>query len=74
MVVLSAALPGLLCDTPVRGAGAPLSLAVACASHCGATGEIPEVMAVAERTGSSQLVKNARLLRAVLRPQGGDLR
>lgn len=65
--VLAAALPGLLRDTPVRGAGAFLSLGVACASHCGAKGEIPEVTAVAERTGSSQLVKNARLLRDALR-------
>ncbi|MGW0831597.1 hypothetical protein [Streptomyces prunicolor] len=65
--VLSAALPGLLRETPVRGAGAFLSLGVTCASHCGAKGEIPEVVAVAERTGSSQLVKNARLLRDMLR-------
>ncbi|MFJ9243672.1 DUF6493 family protein [Streptomyces sp. NPDC101776] len=65
--VLSAALPGLLRDKPVRGAGAFLSLGVTCASHCGAKGEIPEVSVVAERTGSSQLVKNARLLRELLR-------
>ncbi|MEV6537617.1 DUF6493 family protein [Streptomyces sp. NPDC051665] len=65
--VLAAALPGLLRDTPVRGAGAFLSLGVTCASHCGAKGEIPEVVAVAERTGSSQLAKNARLLRDALR-------
>ncbi|MBK3577102.1 hypothetical protein JHN63_25525 [Streptomyces sp. MBT65] len=65
--VLAAALPGLLRDTPVRGAGAFLSLGVVCASHCGAKGEIPEVTAVAERTGSSQLVKSARLLRDALR-------
>lgn len=65
--VLAAALPGLLRHTPVRGAGAFLSLGVACASQCGAKGEIPEVTAVAERTGSSQSVKNARLLRDALR-------
>ncbi|WP_416960362.1 DUF6493 family protein [Streptomyces sp. Agncl-13] len=65
--VLSAALPGLLRDTPVRGAGAFLSLGVLCASRCGAKGEIPEVVAVAGRTGSSQSVKNARLLRDALR-------
>jgi hypothetical protein len=65
--VLEAALPGLLRDTPARGAGAFLSLAAACASRCGAKGQIPEVVAVAERTGSSQVVKNARLLRDALR-------
>jgi hypothetical protein len=65
--VLEASLPGLLRDTPARGAGAFLSLAAACASRCGAKGQIPEVVAVAERTGSSQVVKNARLLRDALR-------
>jgi hypothetical protein len=65
--VLEAAIPGLLRDTPARGAGALLSLAAACASRCGAKAEIPEVVAMAGRTGSSQMIKNARLLRDVLR-------
>ncbi|MEU9896432.1 DUF6493 family protein [Streptomyces phaeochromogenes] len=65
--VLRTALPGLLGETPVRGAAALLALAVECASRCGAKGEIPEVTAVADRKGSSQTVKNARLLRDALR-------
>ncbi|MEU4610322.1 DUF7824 domain-containing protein [Streptomyces umbrinus] len=65
--VLRAALPGLLGETPVRGAAAMLALAVECASRCGAKGEIPEVTAVADRKGSSLTVKNARLLREALR-------
>ncbi|MGI3229012.1 hypothetical protein ACRJ4B_39775 [Streptomyces sp. GTA36] len=62
-----AAPPGLLGETPVRGAAAMLALAVECASRCGAKGEIPEVTAVADRKGSSLTVKNARLLREALR-------
>ncbi|GAB3441915.1 DUF6493 family protein [Streptomonospora sediminis] len=65
--VLAAALPGMLRGTPDRGAGAFLALAVECASRCGATGPIPEVDAVAGRKGSTQTIKNARLLRDVLR-------
>ncbi|MCW2935547.1 MAG: hypothetical protein JWM19_6509 [Actinomycetia bacterium] len=65
--VLEVALPGLLRDTPVQGAAALLALAVECASRCGASTEIAEVTAVARRTGSSLVVKNARLLRDVLR-------
>lgn len=65
--VLEAALPGLLRDRPVRGAGALLSLAAECATRCGATGRIAEVDAVTARKGSTQTVKNARLLRDVLR-------
>jgi hypothetical protein len=68
--VLEAALPALLRDEPVRGAGAYLALAVECASKCGAEGRIAEVDAVAERAGSSQTVKHARLLRDVLRRPG----
>ena len=64
--VLEAAMPGLLRDAPLKGAAAFLSLAAECASRCGAKGEIPEVSAVAQR-GSSQTVKNARLLRDALR-------
>lgn len=65
--VLEGALPGLLRDTPVQGTAALLSLAVECASRCAARTEIAEVTAVAGRTGSSLAVKNARLLRDVLR-------
>jgi len=65
--ILAAALPRLLRGTPVNGAGAILALAVECASRSGAKGAIPEVDELAARTGSSQTVKNARLLRDALR-------
>lgn len=65
--ILEVALPGLPRDTPVRGAGALLALAVECATRCGAKARIPEVDAVAERKGATQTIKNARLLRDVLR-------
>jgi hypothetical protein len=65
--IIAAALPGLLGDTPLKEAAAFLSLAAECASRSGAKGEIPEVVAVAERRGSGQTVKNARLLRDALR-------
>jgi hypothetical protein len=64
--VLEVALPRLLRDPVVRGTGALLALGVDCASRCAAKGEIPEVTAAAARTESSQVVKNARLLRDVL--------
>ncbi|WP_328491540.1 DUF6493 family protein [Streptomyces sp. NBC_00414] len=64
--VLEALLPHLLRDPVVRSAGALLALGVDCASRCAAKGEIPEVTNAAGRTGSSQVVKNARLLREVL--------
>jgi hypothetical protein len=65
--VLEAALPGLLRDTRFKGAAVFLSLAAECVSRCGAKAEITEVVAVAERGGSSQTVTNARLLRDALR-------
>ncbi|MFE0552632.1 DUF6493 family protein [Streptomyces pilosus] len=65
--VVEAALPALLRGTPVRDAGALLAVGVECASRCAAKGVVPEVEAVAARTGSSQTVKHARLLRDVLR-------
>jgi hypothetical protein len=72
--VIEAALPGLLRDTPLRDAAVLLSLAVECVARCGAKGEIAEVVAVAERGGSGQTAKNARLLRDALRPlPQGDL-
>ncbi|MFJ9708788.1 DUF6493 family protein [Streptomyces sp. NPDC101234] len=64
--VLEAALPQLLCDPVVRGTGALLALGVDCASRCAAKGGIAEVATAAARSGSSQVVKNARLLRDVL--------
>lgn len=64
--VLETALPLLLRDPVVRGTGALLALGIDCASRCAAKGGIPEVTAAAARTGSSQVVKNARLLRDVL--------
>ncbi|HET6860740.1 MAG TPA: DUF6493 family protein, partial [Streptomyces sp.] len=64
--VLEAVLPQLLRDPVVRGVGPLLALGVDCASRCAAKGEIPEVTAAAGRSGSSQAVKNARLLRDVL--------
>ena len=64
--VLEAALPRLLSDPAIRGAGALLALGVDCASRCAAKGAMPEVTTTAARPGSSQLVKNARLLRDVL--------
>lgn len=64
--VIEAALPGLLGDTPLREAAVFLALAVDCVSRCGAKGEIAEVVAVADRGGSSQTAKNARLLRDAL--------
>jgi hypothetical protein len=65
--VIEAALPGLLRDTPIRGAELFLSLAVECVSRCEAKGEIAAVAAVAARGGSSQAVKSARLLCGALR-------
>lgn len=65
--VIEAALPGLLRDTPLREAAVFLSLAVECVARCGAKGEIAEVVAAADRGGSSQTAKTARLLRDALR-------
>ncbi|MER5197262.1 DUF6493 family protein [Streptomyces sp. NPDC002755] len=64
--VLETTLPDLLRDPVVRGTGALLALGVDCASRCAAKGEIPEVTTAAGRSGTSQVVKNARLLRDVL--------
>ncbi len=64
--IVRAALPGVLGDEPVRGAGDLLALAARCALRSNAGGEIPEVTAVAGRKGSSLVVKNARTLRDAL--------
>jgi hypothetical protein len=66
--VLGAVLPGLLrADPRPRGLNAFLTLAVDCASRCGAKREIPELTALAAHRGSSQVLKNARLLRDTLK-------
>ncbi|MEV7771245.1 DUF6493 family protein [Kitasatospora sp. NPDC086791] len=66
--VLGPALPGLLgaTDPSVRGLGDLVALAADCARRTGARGPMAEVTAVAERAGSSRVVKEARALRDVL--------
>ena len=64
--ILRSMLPGLLGEEPVRGAAGLLALATECAVRTHATGAIPEVTAVAERKGSSLLVRYARTLRDTL--------
>ncbi|MFE7776650.1 hypothetical protein ACFU5O_22740 [Streptomyces sp. NPDC057445] len=64
--VLASALPGLLACTRPQLHGALLAVAADCALRSGARGAVPEVTALAERTGSSQLVAQARRLRDAL--------
>jgi hypothetical protein len=64
--VLAAALPELLNLTQTRGLPDVLAVATECARRSGARGPIPEVTAIADRLGSSRLVKEARLLRDTL--------
>jgi hypothetical protein len=64
--VLSGALPGLLAGEPAPAGGALLTLAADCAERSGARGAIPEIDELAARKGSSQLIKQARRLRAAL--------
>ncbi|MEV7778572.1 DUF6493 family protein [Kitasatospora sp. NPDC088351] len=64
--VLAAALPGLLAGEPARGAGDVVAVAADCARRCSARGPIEQVSAVAQRSGSSRLVKESRALREVL--------
>ncbi|MFF4649249.1 DUF6493 family protein [Streptomyces sp. NPDC001380] len=64
--VLAAALPGLLAGQPPRGAAELLTVAGDCARRSRARGAVPEVTALAARSGSSRLVKEARLLRDAL--------
>ncbi|MFD0279382.1 DUF6493 family protein [Kitasatospora sp. NPDC127111] len=64
--VLGPALPALLAGDAVRGTGDVLAVAVDAARRCGARGPVPEVDAVAARSGSSRLVKEARTLRDLL--------
>jgi hypothetical protein len=64
--VFSGALPGLLAGEPAPAGGALLTLAADCAERSGARGAIPEIDELAARKGSSQLIKQARRLRAAL--------
>ncbi|MFD5426418.1 DUF6493 family protein [Streptomyces sp. NPDC127084] len=63
--VLAAALPLLLKDGATRTHGLPamLTIAAECAERCGAAEAIPEIDELAARSGSSQLVKQARRIR-----------
>ncbi|WP_280634781.1 DUF7824 domain-containing protein [Streptomyces oryzae] len=61
--VLSAALPSLLTGAVPHGLLAVLTLAAECAERCGARGTIPEINELAARSGSSQLVKQARRIK-----------
>lgn len=65
--VLGAALPELLgAGKPVRGLGEVLAVAADCVERCGARGELPGLAGVASAKGSSQLVVQAKRLRAAL--------
>ncbi|MGW0901572.1 hypothetical protein ACWD0G_32190, partial [Streptomyces goshikiensis] len=67
--VLDGALPALLAADggAARGAGELLAVAADCVERSGASGPGPEgLTAIASRTGSSQLVTQARRLRAAL--------
>ncbi|WP_326586327.1 hypothetical protein [Streptomyces sp. NBC_01294] len=64
--VLAPALPGLLACTRPQAHGALLAVAADSARLSGAHGELPEVTALAQRPGSSQLLKQARRLRDTL--------
>ncbi|WP_051773965.1 hypothetical protein [Streptomyces sp. NRRL S-237] len=64
--VLATALPGLLARTRPQLHGALLAVAADSARLSGARGELPEVTALAQRPGASQLLKQARRLRDAL--------
>jgi len=64
--VLSGALPGLLAGGPGPFGGALLALAADCAERSEARGATREIDEPAARKGSSQLLKEARRLRAAL--------
>ncbi|MFE2111193.1 DUF6493 family protein [Kitasatospora sp. NPDC059463] len=64
--VLSAALPSLLTGESPRGTADLLALANDTARRSAARGPIPELAAVAERSGTGRLVKEARTLHAFL--------
>ncbi len=64
--VLAGALPGLLVRTRPQVHGALLAVAADGARLSGARGELPEVTALAQRPGSSHLLRQARRLRDAL--------
>ncbi|MFJ1702709.1 DUF6493 family protein [Kitasatospora sp. NPDC088346] len=64
--VLAPALPGLLGDRPVHGAGELLALGADCARRCSARGPIAEVAQAGARGGAGRLVRQARALHEVL--------
>ncbi|MEV7525879.1 hypothetical protein [Streptomyces sp. NPDC091371] len=64
--VLAGALPGLLARTKPQALGALLAVAADSAGLSGARGGLPEVSTLAERPGSSRLLKEARRLRDTL--------
>jgi hypothetical protein len=64
--ILAAAIPPLLSKAP-RGLPDLLELASRVATEVGASDEIPRLGEVADRAGSTRLVKEARRLRALLR-------
>ncbi|MFD7627352.1 DUF6493 family protein [Streptomyces sp. NPDC059851] len=69
--VLAGALPALLVDGGVRGAGEVLAVAAECVEACGAAGPEPAGLAgAAGRSGSSQLVAQAKRLRTALAAAG----
>ncbi|MFJ5223758.1 hypothetical protein [Streptomyces sp. NPDC088400] len=64
--VLSAALPLLLTGEAPHGLPAVLTLAAECAERSGARGAIPEIDELAARSGSSQLIKQARRIKGAI--------
>jgi hypothetical protein len=67
-----AALPGILARARrPRKLSSVLTLAADCASHTGATGEVPGLDELADSKGSSQSVKQARRLRLSLTANAG---
>ncbi|MEU9086195.1 hypothetical protein [Streptomyces sp. NPDC048357] len=68
--VLATALPGILASTRPQAHAALLAIAADTARDAGAGGELPEVTALAQRPGSSQLLRQARRLRDQLATPG----
>ncbi|MFJ2478313.1 DUF6493 family protein [Streptomyces sp. NPDC087659] len=62
--VLSAALPLLLAGEAPHGLSAILTIAAECAEQSGTCEAIPEINELAARSGSSQLVKQARRIKS----------
>jgi hypothetical protein len=70
--VLRHALPALLADGagPARGLGDLLAVAAECVERTGLTGALPCLDRVADRSGTSRLVQEARRLRTALSGEG----